>query len=150
MLPAETVLFLCTGNYYRSRLAEHYFNALAAEQRLAWRADSRGLRINPLNYGPISQDTLVWLGAKGIAVAEPLRFPLPVTDSDLRSARIVVALKEAEHRPLLEENFPSCLERVEFWNVHDLDMATPEEALPELAANVERLVARLARQNALA
>ena len=23
---SRTVLFLCTGNYYRSRFAEHYFN----------------------------------------------------------------------------------------------------------------------------
>lgn len=37
----ETVLFLCTGNYYRSRFAEIYFNALAAQRGSPWRADSR-------------------------------------------------------------------------------------------------------------
>jgi protein-tyrosine phosphatase len=143
MMPAETVLFLCTGNYYRSRLAEHYFNALAGERRLPWRAESRGLRINPLNSGPIAQETLCWLGARGIAVPEPPRFPLPVTDDDLQSAGIVVAIKEAEHRPLLQQHFPARVDRVEFWHVHDLDVATPEEAIPQLAANVEGLVSRL-------
>jgi protein-tyrosine phosphatase len=48
----QTVLFLCTGNYYRSRLAEVYFNALAPGWRLRWRADSRALRLNSANPGP--------------------------------------------------------------------------------------------------
>jgi len=37
----NTVLFLCTGNYYRSRFAEILFNAVAAKEGLGWRADSR-------------------------------------------------------------------------------------------------------------
>ena len=40
---SKTVLFLCTGNYYRSRFAEILFNHLAGQSKLAWRADSRGL-----------------------------------------------------------------------------------------------------------
>ena len=55
----------------------------------------------------------------------------------------VVAVKESEHRPLLEQHFPSRADRVEFWLIHDLDVATPEEALPELASHVEALVQRL-------
>ena len=39
----ETVLFLCTGNYYRSRFAEMLFNHLAVESQLNWKADSRGI-----------------------------------------------------------------------------------------------------------
>ena len=37
------VLFLCTGNYYRSRFAEALFNSLAKRAELNWTADSRGL-----------------------------------------------------------------------------------------------------------
>ncbi|MEJ7592066.1 MAG: low molecular weight phosphatase family protein, partial [Planctomycetaceae bacterium] len=32
----KTVLFLCTGNYYRSRYAEILFNAKAEEMGLEW------------------------------------------------------------------------------------------------------------------
>ena len=39
----KRVLFLCTGNYYRSRFAEILFNQLAPTRGLNWRADSRGL-----------------------------------------------------------------------------------------------------------
>jgi len=40
-----TVLFLCSGNYYRSRFAEIFFNWLAEEKSLSWRAESRAIRI---------------------------------------------------------------------------------------------------------
>ena len=39
----KRLLFLCTGNYYRSRYAEILFNAIASTIRLTWRADSCGL-----------------------------------------------------------------------------------------------------------
>ena len=53
---AATLLFVCTGNYYRSRFAEHLFNALAAQAGLPWRAESRGLAIEfgAHNVGPMS------------------------------------------------------------------------------------------------
>ncbi len=41
--PPPTVLFLCTGNYYRSRFAEALFNAVAGKMGLPWKATSRGL-----------------------------------------------------------------------------------------------------------
>src|SRR5258708_13890413 len=41
----KTVLFLCTGNYYRSRFAESLFNSVAGKMGLPWRASSRGLAL---------------------------------------------------------------------------------------------------------
>jgi protein-tyrosine phosphatase len=41
----KTVLFLCTGNYYRSRFAEVLFNSVADRMGLPWRASSRGLAL---------------------------------------------------------------------------------------------------------
>ena len=56
----DRVLFLCTGNYYRSRFAEELFNFFAKGEGIAWRAFSRGLaeRGSPENVGPISQFAL--------------------------------------------------------------------------------------------
>jgi protein-tyrosine phosphatase len=143
MTNVRTVLFLCTGNYYRSRLAEHYFNALAAGGGLGWQAVSRGLRVNLDNIGPIASDTLDWLARRGISVPKPFRYPLAVAETDFQTAELVVAVKEAEHRPLLEAQFPGLSGQVEFWHVHDLDVATADEALPVLAGLVEALVLRL-------
>jgi protein-tyrosine phosphatase len=139
----KTVLFLCTGNYYRSRFAEFYFRHLANQQSLNWRAESRGLRISPGNVGPLSVFTHQECERRGIC-AEPLRMPVAVEESDFRSASITIAVKELEHRPLMQLRFPDWENRIEYWQVHDLDCATPDEALPLLAQHVENLVNRLA------
>lgn len=36
--PTNQVLFLCTGNYYRSRFAEALFNYRTTTELLAWSA----------------------------------------------------------------------------------------------------------------
>ena len=143
-MPPNTVLFLCTGNYYRSRFAEILFNSIARQRNLDWIADSRGLRLEPLNPGPISRHTLESLHDLGIPVAEPIRYPVTVTELDFQSARHVVAVKEDEHRPMIARFFPDWLDHVEFWRVHDVDCAGPEVAIPELQENVAALIERLA------
>jgi len=139
----NTVLLLCTGNYYRSRLAEFYFNHLADEAKSPWRAVSRGLRISGSNVGPLSAHTRAWLAQKGINASEPHRLPIPALEADFWSADHIVAVKEAEHRAIMQERFPHWADRVEYWHIHDLDAATPDEAIPELIAHVDNLFARL-------
>src|SRR5712671_2995969 len=91
-----TVLFLCTGNYYRSRHAEEVFNHRAAAVGLGWRAASRGLALEfgVNNVGPMSRATRARLMSLGIPHGPDLRMPLPVTERDLTEAALVVALKE--------------------------------------------------------
>jgi protein-tyrosine phosphatase len=139
------VLFLCTGNYYRSRFAELFFNHVAATEGLAWWATSRGLALERgvNNHGPMSRVALRALQQLGIQVPESLRLPLAVGVGDLEQAGRIVALKEAEHRPLFIERHPAWTEKVEFWHIHDVDQATPEEALPQIQAAVIDLVRRL-------
>jgi protein-tyrosine phosphatase len=134
------VLFLCTGNYYRSRLAEIYFNHHAEAEKLNWRAESRGLNIRPgINPGPISPYTLQWLKTENITLPEIMRMPQPVQEADFWTAQHVIAVKEAEHRPLMEANFPHWAQKVEYWTIHDLDAADPLDAIPELIRAVDRL-----------
>lgn len=140
---STTVLFLCTGNFYRSRFAEIYFNWLAQRDGLHFRADSRGLALDPGNLGEISLHTRVYLGQLGIPLPDPVRFPIDAAERDFESARLVVALKEAEHRPLMQSRFPHWAEQVEYWRVHDLDYALPTEALPQVKRHVEELYERL-------
>lgn len=139
------LLFLCSGNYYRSRFAELLFNALANEARVDWRAFSRGLvadRENG-NTGPISIHALRGLAERGVHVPEPIPFPVQLDDRELGDAGLVVALKEAEHRPLLAQRFPLWTGRVEYWHIDDLDCAPPGAALTELEQQVRALLLRL-------
>lgn len=136
------ILFLCTGNYYRSRFAEMYFRHLAAQHGLNWDADSRGLRISAGNVGPLSCFTQQECDRLGIVTA-PLRDPQVLTQADLDEADLTIAVKETEHRPLMQLNFPPWVHAIEYWNVHDVDCATADEALPVLRQHVEELVNRL-------
>jgi protein-tyrosine phosphatase len=140
------VLFLCSGNYYRSRFAERLFNWLAEGAALPWRADSRGLQVGLAdNIGPISPYALAGLRAAGVPANGEARFPRQLSAADLLAAELVIAVKEIEHRPMLAHLFPCWAERIEYWHVHDLDYAKPEEALPVLERQVRALVARLGR-----
>ena len=138
------VLFLCTGNYYRSRFAEILFNHLAAQRGLPWRAESRGLDLKiGRNVGPLSVHTRLACEARGLPLPEPLRFPQSLCEEDLRGARLVVAVKEAEHRRYLERLFPDWADRVRYWHVHDLDQSEAGAAMQDLEDRVRSLVAEL-------
>ena len=137
------VLFLCTGNYYRSRFAEILFNHEARRRNLAWQADSRGLDPDCFNPGSISSHTLRALRLLGIECPTCDRFPQTVSQGDLEAADLIVAVKRAEHHPLLAAGFPDWVERVEFWHVDDLDCAGPEVAIPALKQLVADLLHRL-------
>jgi protein-tyrosine phosphatase len=139
----KTVLFLCTGNYYRSRFAEIFFNWHAARSGLPWRADSRGLAIDPRNIGYMSHFTVNRLTSLEIPVRDYLRDPQDLNLVDLSMADHVVAVKASEHRPLISRRFPQWHDKVEFWEVHDIDCALPEDALPHLEKEVTGLMQRL-------
>jgi protein-tyrosine phosphatase len=138
-------LFLCTGNYYRSRFAEVFFNHHGAKLGLPWRAVSRGLAtdLGVNNVGPLSAHARTRLRELGIPHEPYLRFPRQVSTEDLERAALIVAVKEAEHRALLRERFPAWVERVEYWHIHDLDCAMPQDALPCLEREVLALASRL-------
>jgi protein-tyrosine phosphatase len=134
-------LFLCTGNYYRSRFAEVLFNSVAGRMGLPWRAASRGLALERgvNNVGPMAVSAVRALEALGVRAAdECARLPVSVTVDDFGDAALVVALKQDEHLPLLQERFPAWAEKVEFWKVEDAP-----EALAVIEQEVMGLIARL-------
>jgi protein-tyrosine phosphatase len=142
------VLFLCSGNYYRRRHAEIFFNYLAMERRAGWRAISRGLALSAGNAGPVSPHTASRVAALALNVNPFERFPLAARDEDFARVDHVVAVKGAEHRAMIAAAFPTQLSRVEFWEIHDLDCAEPQAALPELEIQVAQLLDRLVAANA--
>lgn len=118
----KIVLFLCTGNYYRSRFSEILFNSVARKLGLKWRAISRGLALErgSGNVGPMAKSAIKELERKGIRGSEEFaRFPAQLTTDDLEKADYIVALQHSEHLPLLEERHPAWVEKVEFWDVDD-------------------------------
>jgi protein-tyrosine phosphatase len=133
----KNVLFLCTGNYYRSRFAEVLFNSVAGKMGLPWKAASKGLALERgvNNVGPMAVSAVKALEAMAVRTADAVtRFPMQATVDDFALAAKIVALKQAEHLPLMQERFPAWVEKVEFWHVDDA---------PELLALIEQEVMRL-------
>ena len=140
----QNVLFLCTGNYYRSRFAEILFNQLATKEKLDWRAISRGLKIGwPGNVGPLSPHVRTRLDELKIDCATMNNLPVELAAGDLSAADLIIALKEDEHRAMLARSFPAWENRVTYWHVHDLDGATPDVALREIEKLVRNLLMKL-------
>ena len=141
----RTVLFLCTGNYYRSRFAEALFNALAVESDLAWQADSRGLALEKgvNNVGPISVTAVNALQTLGVRLQDGARYPLQVQEQDFQQAALVIALKETEHRPYVSTRYPAWVDAIEYWHVHDGNPTPAYNPLTEIEREVRRLIQRL-------
>jgi protein-tyrosine phosphatase len=122
----KQVIFICTGNYYRSRLSEELFNYYVQQTDLPWEATSRGL-VEAGGLRGISQFAFEYLDNKGLSPhVDPTRDPQQLKVSDLEEANLLVALNRDEHEPMLRERFgqiPKILEqkaRLRFWNVCDI------------------------------
>lgn len=140
------LLFICTGNYYRSRFAEMLFNAQAAEFNLHWKADSRGIETSSYNIGPIYPFVLTKLELLGIPIIDKPRMPIQLYKRDLESADLVIALNAVEHIPLMRHRFSNWVDKIAYWNVPDLDLMGPEEALSQIEKNVTDLIHQLCNQ----
>lgn len=138
------VLFLCSGNYYRSRFSELFFNDRMRKLGIDYRADSRGLALHShQNIGPMAQSACIRLEELGVEIPDPLRFPASAVAADFEAAELVVAVKEAEHRAMMREQFPEWENRIEYWRIDDIDVITPAQMFPRLEAKLEELIARL-------
>jgi protein-tyrosine phosphatase len=144
------VLFLCTGNYYRSRLAEEALRGYSAAQDIKLVSDSAGLGIipNPINIGPMRLEAVNYLKNSGFRSIGMNRFPKKCTVFDLESSDIVIGMNEPEHKQMFDEQFPGiAANRVRYWHVPDMD-EDPGFLSPDLIdRNVRFLLKEIARIN---
>lgn len=138
----QTVLFVCTGNYYRSRYAEMLFNA-TKPATLHWIAISRGFDPSPVNPGPIADIVIARMRERGYPAPDPLPHPRRLKEADLQQADRVIALDADEHPSYVEHFFPAWRAQFAFWHVPDLDRMSASEALGLIEANIAWLIDEL-------
>ncbi len=76
-----------------------------------------------------------------------LRRPLPVTQADIDSADLVIAVDEEEHRRMIEIELPLNTRQIKFWSVPDVPYVRPEIGMRMLTRNVWELVKMLPIDN---
>jgi protein-tyrosine phosphatase len=134
----KTVLFICTGNYYRSRYAQAVFNEQATP---GWNAVSRGLDTSTPHSAPVSPLVVADLTRRHIDLARVAGTPQPLTRKDLDAADVVVLLDGAEHEPMLRAQFPDFpLSKVRSWSVQDVPKTQPADAFAAIWKQVESLI----------
>lgn len=138
----EVVLFVCTGNYYRSRFSEILFNSLAPEYGVKSRAISRGLMTGLISndMGFISPHAMRGLKSRNINFDDCMRRPIQIQESDLVEAKLVIAIDEWEHRPMIEKCFPEWANRIQYWQVADIADLEPEVAMFALETRIRTLL----------
>jgi len=135
------VLFICTGNFYRSRFAEAVFNHYAELAGIRERAVSRGLATHLVD-SELSPFTARALAERAIPMHRTSLLPTQLTIADLTRCRVRIALHDDEHRPMIAARYPDWVDRVQYWSVSDLPLA-PEIALPLIETNVLALIEQL-------
>lgn len=147
--PPPQVLFICSGNYYRSRFAEEVFNAECARRGLPWKADSVGLRVTENRYnnpGPISVHARQALARFGITPLAAEREPRQIAAQDLTAAIRRIALCRREHEPMVAARLPETVHQlIEYWEVEDVGLEDPPLATARIRDRVLQLVEDLSR-----
>lgn len=123
----KKALFVCTGNFYRSRLAHLLFNYYAEEAGLDWEATSRGITAGSTGLRGISPHAEDYLEGRGLGhLCEDARDPVGLSVDDLPAMDLIILLNKAEHRPLLEQRYRWVIQALEtdgklrWWNIYDL------------------------------
>jgi protein-tyrosine phosphatase len=131
------VLFVCTGNFYRSRFAEALFNETPPG---LWRAFSRGFDASTPRETHVSPLVLKELERRHIPLERADGKPTRITQADLDRADLVVLLDREEHEPMLRRMFPELrLDKVRFWSVKDTPGMTPDQAFAAIDREIEAL-----------
>jgi protein-tyrosine phosphatase len=139
----QQVLFVCTGNYYRSRFAEALFNQKARAAHLEWHATSRGLNLAPWQFG-VSRYARDELIKRGVPVQLWSGAPKKLTKSDIAQSDYIILMDETEHRQPFEKKFPqSSGAKLQYWHIPDSGQMKPAQACAKMATRIDDLLKTL-------
>jgi protein-tyrosine-phosphatase len=121
--------FVCTGNIYRSRLAEAYCNSRGVPGIHAFSSGIRAGLEGDIPISPYAADLLARYSLNRYAAAR-----WQPTSADLVRASDVLVFMESEHHRFCEKWIEATRQRIEVWEIEDVG---PIDAV-EIANKVER------------
>jgi protein-tyrosine phosphatase len=148
MINMKNYLFICTGNFYRSRFAESYFNFLCIKYNLSYRAKSAGLKPyladeKAAEEGEISILAKNKLDALGISKDYYDKNREELTEEMLQNSDIIIAMDEDEHFSMIKNSFPNYLKKVIFYGAKDIEYCDHHIALNYIKKMIEEEVFNL-------
>lgn len=128
------VLFVCSGNAYRSPLAE----ALLKKMRPDLQVDSAGTHA----------ESRISVEARRYAASQNAGMYLKRTPESLETKRLVdydlIIAMEQVHQSVILANCPECRDRIIVWNIEDLGFM-PYEYNDEISRQIEGKTSELAK-----
>ena len=95
---------------------------------------------NPKNPGPVSEYTIQALIDRNVKGKNLERYPSPVEENDFLLYDKIIALSQAEHKPMLKSRFNGHHRKITYFEVGDLPLEEPKAAMQKLAKLIEQLV----------
>jgi arsenate reductase (thioredoxin) len=136
--PAEQIVFVCERGNVKSLMAASYFNQLAAQRGLPWRAVARG--ISP-DSPTVPKRVAAALLAEGVDVSE--FHPTKVDATDAAEAARIVMIGTDLPAPVGGDE-----RRIERWNDVPPASTSYDAARSSIKAHVAKLLERLSLQSA--
>ena len=129
------VLFVCSGNVYRSPLAE----ALLRKIRPDWGVDSAGIRL----VIPIAEEVKEFLKEEN---AEKFlkNTPEPLSSKRLMDYDVIVAMEDM-HKEYVLSLCPQCKDKIVVWNIPD-PYIREKDAMWKIFKQIKKKVLELADQ----
>lgn len=128
------ILFVCSGNAYRSPLAE----ALLKKLRPDLQVDSAGTQVE----AEISEETRKYLAEQN-AAKYLKKAPESLKIKRLNDYDLIVAMEQAHKNTILSE-CPECQSKVVVWSIEDLGVRPPAD-LETINKSIKEKVTELAR-----
>jgi protein-tyrosine-phosphatase len=128
------VLFICSGNAYRSPLAE----ALLKKMRPDLQVDSAGT----------NAETMISREARRYSAKQNARQYLKKTPESLETKQLddydLIIAMEQIHKNIILAKYPECRDKITVWNIEDLGFR-PYEYVEEINKQIEEKIWKLAK-----
>ncbi|MSR86278.1 HIT domain-containing protein [Candidatus Woesearchaeota archaeon] len=92
----KSVLFVCTGNIFRSVSAEYALKKFLKESNKDWKVDSAGTVAKPWDMHPKTKETLISLG-----IHKPHHKPQKVSKEKLKQYDVIIAMAQ-DHKDFIQ------------------------------------------------
>ena len=134
----KRVLFICTGNFFRSRYAEAHFNCMCDWNKCSHYAVSAGVTIDP-QIGPISTYSLYRMVERGIDAKFASPHAKRLYKGDIEEADIALCMYEKEHKPMMKLFFEDIENKIVYFNIPDINENSPNKSLDMVETEVNNL-----------
>ena len=134
------VLFVCTGNYYRSKFCENLWFFLLEKFDKKGSVSSSGLNPGLAQlwkdaFGRVSPFTRRALKIIGVPLVDDSSLHL-ISQQEVDDSDIVVFLNKSEHLPMLADSRVMVpISKIVAWNNEDVDQEFPMEAIFSMISN---------------